>query len=68
MVAVCAAAWASNQGNPQSFGDVVVVWVSVAVIGVASVICATVMLAKARSVDLTADKTVSRKAERADAV
>jgi hypothetical protein len=45
----------------------VVVWVSVAVISVASVICSTVLLAKARSVDLTDDKTVSREAERADA-
>jgi hypothetical protein len=39
----------------------------VAVIGVASVLCATVLLAKARSVDLTDGKTVSRKAERAEA-
>jgi hypothetical protein len=67
MVAACAAAWTTIHGDLRSLGPVAVVWVSVAVIGVASVICATVLLAKARSVDLTDDKTVSRNAGRADA-
>jgi hypothetical protein len=66
MVAVCAAAWATSQGNLQSLGVAVVVWASVAVIGVASVIGASVMLAKVRSALLTDAKTVSRKEERAD--
>ena len=55
-----AAAWVAAYGDPQATAHVRTIWICVAVIGVASVVCATVVAVKARGGSSKGEKTSSR--------
>jgi hypothetical protein len=60
MAAASAAASVTNQEKVSQFGLMLAMWISVAVISVASVICATVLMVKARSAASHGEKTGPR--------
>jgi hypothetical protein len=60
MASASAAASVMNQEKVSQLGLVLGMWISVAVISVASVICATVLMVKARSVASHGEKTGPR--------